>query len=110
MNRFFISLLLLTGFLTVLSCDRDAVKPTVIRMQVADHTGDCNGPFSRKCLLVKQNDDPDFLYFYDSIEGFTYEDGYEYTLLVQRGRVDNPPADGSSFRYRLVRQISRTKP
>ena len=78
-------------------------------MQIADHIVDCNGPFPRKCLLIKQNDEPDFLYFYDPIEGFTYEPGYEYVVLVQREQVENPPADGSSFRYILVKQVSKVK-
>ena len=47
--------------------------------------------------------------FYSQIEGFSYEPGYEYVLQVRKEKIDNPPADGSSIRYRLVKVVSKTQ-
>lgn len=41
--------------------------------------------------------------FKNEIQGFTYEEGYEYTLRVVLDPIANPPVDGASSRYRLVR-------
>lgn len=98
--------------LTALSCGKEKeipVRPGSIYLRIASTTKDCNGPFPRKCLQVKENDSPNWEYFYDYITGFTYEEGYEYELFVKRETVANPPADGSSFSYTLVEEISKTK-
>lgn len=46
---------------------------------------------------------------YDSIEGFEYEQGYEYVIEVKIEHKENPPADGSNLKYSLIRVISKTK-
>lgn len=46
---------------------------------------------------------------YDPIEGFEYEQGYEYVIEVKIEHIENPPADGSSLKYSLIRVISKTK-
>ncbi len=69
---------------------------------------DCVGVAPQQCMLVKRPEDADFGLFYDPIEGFTFEPGFEYELLVQVDKVDNPPADGSSLKYTLVQELSRT--
>lgn len=46
--------------------------------------------------------------FYDSIDGFVHEPGFMYDLLVAKRTIRNPPADGSSIAYRLIRILSRT--
>lgn len=109
LNRFLLHSLLLTGFLTLFACDRDTVKPALITMQVADTYRDCVGLYPRKCMQVKEGEAANWTLFYDPIEGFTFEEGYEYVLLVKRDSVKNPPADGSSLRYTLVRELSRVK-
>ena len=63
---------------------------------------DCVGVANQKCLLVKENPEEEYTLFYDQIEGFEYEKGYEYELLVQEEQVENPPADASSIRWVLV--------
>ena len=47
--------------------------------------------------------------FFNNIEGFNYEPGYEYLLTVSTTKIENPPADGSSIKYTLIKQISKTK-
>lgn len=41
------------------------------------------------------------------IEGFTYEEGYEYRLRVQKIHLANPPADGFIFEYKLIAIVSK---
>jgi heat shock protein HslJ len=69
---------------------------------------DCSGAAPQQCMLVKENRPDEYTLFYQQIEGFTFEPGYEYELLVQVITVDNPPADGSALRYSLVNMVNRT--
>lgn len=43
------------------------------------------------------------------IEGFEYESGYLYVLKVNKYKIKNPPADGSSIGYKLLEVLSKTK-
>ena len=43
--------------------------------------------------------------FYDQIEGFDYKEGHTYKLEVNVSKIENPPADGSSLKYKLVKLI-----
>ena len=45
---------------------------------------------------------PGFIAF-GAIEGFTYEPGHEYSLVLQRTTLANPPADGYDCTYKLVK-------
>lgn len=86
-----------------------SVWPIISSLQIAPTTRDCNGPFPRQCLQVKEDNAANWQLFYNFIEGFTYEEGYEYVVVVRREPVSNPPADGSSIRYILVNEVSKTK-
>jgi hypothetical protein len=81
----------------------------VIVLEVAPRTVACVGEVARQCLQVRTSPDSAWTRFYDTIEGFTYEEGFQYRLEVQRDRVPNPPADASSYRYRLLRLLSRER-
>ena len=76
-------------------------------LEVDAHRVACTGEARTQCLRVRVLPDTSWRLFYDRIEGFTYEQGYRWRLEVERRRVPNPPADGSSVAYRLVRVISR---
>mgnify|MGYP003571502671 CR=1 FL=1 len=43
------------------------------------------------------------------IDGFTYEQGFEYELLVEKTIFANPPADGGRFTYKLIKIVSKVK-
>lgn len=43
------------------------------------------------------------------IEGFDFEEGFRYRIEVERREVADPPADGSSLSYRLLRVLSRER-
>ena len=68
---------------------------------------DCEGEGPQKCMLVKENPQDEYQLFYNSIEGFTFEEGFEFELVVSVEQVDNPPAGGSSLRYTLVEEVSK---
>ncbi|MFT4778684.1 MAG: hypothetical protein ACJAU0_002066 [Flavobacteriales bacterium] len=43
------------------------------------------------------------------IEGFNFEWGYTYTLKIKETELRNPPADGSSSNYQLIKVLSKKK-
>ena len=73
-----------------------AVGPTLAK---------CYGVGLRTCMVV------DGLLFYDGIEGFEYEAGYNYRLRI--GKYDpwggrEPPQDAGQYAYRLLEQLEKT--
>jgi hypothetical protein len=68
----------------------------------------CVGESIQLCFKVKKNGG-DTEFFYDAIEGFTYEWGYNYTLLVEKKKRDNTPSDGSDAVYTLKKIIRKEK-
>ncbi len=82
----------------------DNVKTVFIGPELVD----CVGEAPQKCMQIKENPEDDYQYFYDQIEGFDYEEGYEYELLVKEENVENPPADASSLKWTLVEVVNKT--
>ncbi len=68
---------------------------------------DCEGETPQKCMLVKEDPEADYMLFYDTIEGFVHEEGYEYVLRVEQEQVPNPPADASSLRWKLIEVVEK---
>jgi heat shock protein HslJ len=95
------SILILALLLT--SCEEEKT------IYIADHLSDCEGVAQQKCMLVKEKKTDDWTFFYDTIEGFTYEQGYSYTLKVKISKIKNPPADTSDLRYELIEIITKEK-
>ena len=65
----------------------------------------CYGVGERTCMVV------DGFLFYDGIEGFEYEPGYDYRLRI--GKYDpwggeEPPQDAGKYSYRLLDQLEKT--
>ncbi|WP_282013761.1 DUF4377 domain-containing protein [Marinifilum flexuosum] len=72
----------------------------------------CEGVAPTKCLLVQKGeslDDAKWENFYSEIEGFKFEDGYLYKLLVKEENLssDQVPADASSIKYTLVKMLEK---
>lgn len=109
MNKF----LMIVGlsFLTLFSCATPYnLKSDQVVMYIASETVDCVGVAPLKCMKVKESNDSEWTYFYSNINGFTYEPGFEYKLIVQKSEVEKPiPADASSIRYTLVKELKKTK-
>lgn len=69
---------------------------------------DCVGVGPQKCLQIRRSESESWSFFYDTIEGFTFEPGFVYTLKVSEEEVENPPADASSKRIKLKEVLSKT--
>lgn len=79
------------------------------RVFIANTLVDCVGVGPQKCMLYKEDPNDKWTYFYDTIEGFKYEEGYNYEIVVTVTKIENPLADGSSLHYSLVKIISKEK-
>lgn len=66
------------------------------------------GVLKKECYQVKWTEEQEnWEFFYDEIDGFTFEPGYLYKLLVSVETIPNPPADASSLQYRLIRILEK---
>ncbi len=83
-------------------------QPELKTLFIGPELVDCEGAGPQKCMLVKESPAADYSLFYSQIEGFDYEQGYEYELVVEVTKVENPPADASSLKYSLVEVVSKT--
>lgn len=80
-----------------------------LTLDVAAQKVACAGEGVHECLRVRRVPDGQWENFYGAIEGFTHEPGWRTRIEVERRRVPNPPADGSSWSYRLLRVLSRER-
>lgn len=71
-------------------------------LYVSSYKKDCEGATSQSCYLVKENPEDEWELFYSEIEGFEYKAGKDYALTIEVVPVENPPADGSKLKYKLV--------
>lgn len=106
-------LFLLLAVFAISSCssDDDEKKDSVkdITIYVSSEMGESYGFNStpEECMLVKfdnPNGEWEHLGLY-RIEGFTYVKGHEYELRVKMTTLANPPADGYSHKYLLVKIV-----
>ncbi len=90
-------------FGSLLGCaDPIGSKEEILTLDVAAARVPCQGAFPQECFRVRQQPDTEWTLFYDPIEGFDYQPGFEYTIKVLQRSIRNPPADGSSASYHLV--------
>lgn len=75
---------------------------------VAHFLSDCEGVGPQQCLNVRESADAEWTLWYDPIEGFDHEAGYDYRLLVREAIVENPPADASALRWTLIEILEKT--
>jgi len=107
--KIIITLISLASLAVVLSsCARGAQPAVEKTVYVGPEMIDCVGVAPQKCLLVKENPQDEYRMFYDTIEGFEFEPGYVYELVVMEGVVENPPADASAIKWTLVEVVSKT--
>lgn len=62
------------------------------------------------CFLTYRSDDNTLYSSFgkSEIQGFVFEEGYEYTLRIALQKLNNPPADAPDTSYRLVRIEAKT--
>lgn len=74
---------------------------TVETFEIDPELKDCVGVAPQKCMVVNGG------LFYDQIEGFSFEEGYQYTIKVEKTEKENVPADASKYNYVLVEVVSK---
>ena len=108
------SVLLGSGTIVIAACTapetstETAPYAEVVTLYVGPEKVDCVGVAAQECLLVRDSPDDEYEFFYSQINGFDYEPGYEYELLVQKTPVENSPADASSIEWTLIEVVSKT--
>ena len=106
-----VSLFLVPLVLLFISCSSDDDGMETLNLRVNYFTLPCVGSFPTDCLQVQEGNEiggSSWFNFFGSIEGFEFEPGFVYDLQIEKTRIENPPADGLSFSYRLVRIVSKT--
>lgn len=100
-----ILLLITIGILFSCSNDDGNESQTIdMRINHYQNTGMAVGPVLT--LLVQEDDaigTNNWSKFYTNIEGFNYVPGKIYNLSVMVEQINNPPADGSSLKYTLLK-------
>lgn len=69
---------------------------------------DCVDRGNQQCLQVMREIDDAWISWYDGIDGFVYEPGYEYVLRVEESSLQNPPADRSAIQWKLIEVVEKT--
>jgi uncharacterized membrane protein len=105
--RFSIRILLLGVIVTLL--DTATYGQDLRSIWVAHRRVDCIGVAPQKCYLIKSTQYEDWRFWYSEIEGFDFEEGYAYELLVREVPVEDPPADGSSVKLELVEVLLKVE-
>lgn len=76
---------------------------------VAEKTEDCARMMKQKCYRVQQLPSTEWTLFYDKINGFNYEEGFQYHILVTKTKKPEPvPQDLPRFTFTLDSVISVT--
>lgn len=106
--------MLLSILALVFGCDSSNLATKVTDLRVNSYTVECYGEMEGNCLLVQEGakigtEDWEYFYYEDSIVGFDYEPGYIYDLIVRKIWIEDPPQDGSSIRYELIRVVSKER-
>ena len=94
----------LAALILLLACGQSGQKTTLL-VTVGSQMEDCEGVETMKCLLVNGE------IFYDTIEGFDFEEGFYYRLRIEREDLypgEEPPQNTSRYRYRLIEVLSKT--
>lgn len=92
------------------SCDENNTRNEII-LRVKENKISCTGYEGQtECYLVQQGssiDSEQWEFFYEQIEGFVYEPGFVYRLLVAKEPIQNPPMDSPNTKYLLIKQLSK---
>lgn len=78
-----------------------------LRLVVGPTRLPCPAEPTKLCLEVRLAPGEPFQALDAPIEGFAYEEGYEYELVVERQPMTNATAGSEGVRYRLIEVVSR---
>ncbi len=83
-------------------------SPNEMKLKIAHYKVPCSGESVQLCFVIKK-DNGEKEFFYDQIEGFDYQWGYDYELTVEKRIIKLPKADMSSNTYKLIKIIKKEK-
>ncbi len=109
MKKVLLWLLVLFVALILVGCDQlsGGEETSEKRVFVGPTKVDCEGEGPQTCNLIKEDPYDEWSLWYDEIEGFDFEPGYEYELIVVENQVENPPVGGSSISWSLVEIVAK---
>ena len=84
-------------------------KADLIRLVVKEDLASCTGVAPMTCMQVKYKNSKSWELFYGGINGFKYQPGYRYVILVERTKRKNVPADASAYEYKLKKILKKQK-
>jgi Domain of unknown function (DUF4377) len=76
---------------------------------IAGHKTECVDVGTRLCLLMQRADKGKWELLFEPIEGLHWKWGFRYRIRVREEVVNNPPADASALRFRLVELVARER-
>jgi len=100
-------LILITSFCFLACENNETNQPNNETLLIASKKVACVGVGQQTCLLIKKTNQENWTYFYDTIIGFNYEEGFEYKILVSEKNIENPPQDASSIETKLIEIVSK---
>ncbi|WP_413532589.1 DUF4377 domain-containing protein [Empedobacter brevis] len=107
MKKIILSTILGLGFLTSCTSSK-VVNENEEVLTIAPETRECSaGAAKMQCMLIKNDDSSDWQLFYNHIDGFNHEPGYEYKIVVSKSKIENAPADASTLKYKLIKVVSK---
>jgi len=98
---FIVFLLFVVSFPSILA---DETKTFFVDSNLVD----CVGVGPQKCMLLREDSNSKWQNFYDKIEGFDFVEGYNYKIIVNVSKVENPPADSSNLKYKLIEIVEKS--
>lgn len=114
MNKQLLSVVMLLLAALSIGCDKSDGDSTlygeswkekwVVTSKTVTVTGDGEPEL---CYWVKIDDNPVWQICHSQIDGFNYESGYEYELLIQVQKVLEPLQNASSHQYTLLSIVSK---
>ena len=105
-------LFFLIGTIFFLACSVENKKQDQYVYWVNSTKVSCVGLAPTKCLQIQKSETPDpsaWESFHGSIQGFDYQEGYVYKIVVKENQLDpaDLPADASSIEYTLVEILEK---
>lgn len=82
---------------------------TLVMLHIGPNKVECQGTYLTQCMLNTPDEQSDAEFFYDTIEGFDYQWGYDYELLVSVSSLSSPMSDASNLHYELIDIIAQSE-
>jgi hypothetical protein len=81
--------------------------PKSVVLHIDSQEKDCYTWIPQKCLMVRESSESAYGFFSDNIEGFSFESGYQYKILVTKRKWINPPQDVSNISWKLIKVLEK---